>query len=98
MRVMLSDSAKVDLAGIADHIAQDNPRRAHSFVKELLDKAYGLADMPHAFPLVRNYEQFGIRRRAHGSYLIFYRVGGDAVTIIHILHGARDYERLLRAE
>jgi plasmid stabilization system protein ParE len=30
-----------------------------------------------------------------GAYLIFYRVEADRVSIIHILHGARDYEALL---
>ena len=29
-----------------------------------------------------------------GSFLIFYRVGKDTIEIIHILHGARDYEAL----
>jgi len=30
--------------------------------------------------------------------LIFYRVGIDAIEVIHILHGARDYEPLLFPE
>ena len=33
-----------------------------------------------------------------GSYLIFYRVGRDAIEVIHILQGARDYEPLLFPE
>jgi plasmid stabilization system protein ParE len=31
----------------------------------------------------------------HGSYLIFYRVGDERVTVIHVLHGVRDYEAVL---
>ena len=53
--------------------------------------------MPQAFPLVPRFEHTGIRRRVHGNYLIFYRIGPDAVDIIHIMHGAMDYERLLFA-
>ena len=37
----------------------------------------------------------GVRRRVHGAYLIFYRIEKEAVVIIHILHGSRDYEALL---
>ena len=40
----------------------------------------------------------GIRRRPFGNYLIFYRIGIDAIEVVHILHGARDYEPLLFPE
>jgi plasmid stabilization system protein ParE len=30
-----------------------------------------------------------------GDYLVFYRVTGSRVEILHVLHGARDYELLL---
>jgi toxin ParE1/3/4 len=54
-----------------------------------------LAETPRAYPLVPRYEQFGIRRRPFGRFLIFYRIGVDAIEVIHILHGARNYESLL---
>jgi plasmid stabilization system protein ParE len=41
------------------------------------------------------HEEGGIRRRPWGNYLIFYRVGDDSVQILHVLHGARDYEKIL---
>lgn len=69
--------------------------RALDVVRELRAKSKQLANMPLAFPLVPRFERFGIRRRVVGSYLIFYRIEQDVVTIINILHGARDYESLL---
>ena len=54
--------------------------------------------MPEALPLVPLYETTGIRRRVYGNYLIFYRVGPKTIDVIHILHGAMDYERLLFPE
>jgi toxin ParE1/3/4 len=45
--------------------------------------------------LVPRYEAYGIRRCVHASYLIFYRVGGKQVDVVHILHGAQDYASLL---
>lgn len=73
-------------------------RRARSFVAELLGKAAELADMPRAFPVVPRYAHLDVRRRVHGSYSIFYRVVDERVTVIHVLHGARDYEALLFPE
>ena len=95
MKVVLTYEALRDLETIRDAISIDNPARAGSFVRELIDKAGGLAEHPKAFPLVPRYADLGIRRRVHGNYLIFYRVEPDRVTVIHILHGARDYEALL---
>ena len=95
MKVVLTDEALADLEAIIDFIGADNPQRARSFAAELLGKARDLATMPSAFPLVPRYSNRGIRQRKHGRYLIFYRVEQDRVTIIHILHSARDYEALL---
>lgn len=51
--------------------------------------------MPDRFPALDRHRSFGIRRCIHGSYLIFYCIGDDTVDIMHILHGATDYEKLL---
>jgi toxin ParE1/3/4 len=95
VKVIFAPAAKLDLFAIAEHIRPDNPKRAESFVDELIDHCYTLADMPRRYPLVPRYEHWGIRRCVHGNYLIFYRLRADTVEIVHILHGARDYESLL---
>jgi len=95
VRVVFSREAEVDLEEIGDYIAKNNARRALIFVRDLRAVALRLSDMPHAFPLVPRYEHHGIRRRPVGNYLIFYRVGDARILIVHIVHGARDYESLL---
>jgi toxin ParE1/3/4 len=95
MRVVFSEQAKAGLREIALYIARDNKPRALGFVRELRAKAQDIGGMPRAFPLVPRYEHHGIRRRAYRDYLIFYRIEDDRVSIVHILHGARDYEALL---
>jgi plasmid stabilization system protein ParE len=69
--------------------------RARSFVRELQAKAREVGEMPRAFPLVPRYERYGIRHRPYRDYLIFCRIEQDRVTIILIVHGARDYDALL---
>jgi len=92
MKVILSEEAERDLERISDSIAIDNPARARSFSSELVQSAHGLATMPNRFPLVDGQPADGIRRRVHGSYGIFYKVGGNRVDVVRILHSARDYE------
>src|SRR3954468_5040075 len=67
-------------------------------VHDLREKCLALVVAPRGCPLVPRYEHHGIRRRAFGSYLIFYRVGPEAIEVVHILHGARDYDPLLFPE
>jgi addiction module RelE/StbE family toxin len=95
MILEFSSEAADDLEQIADYIAQDNPQRALSFVRELRGKCEDLVDAPNSFALVPRYEHHGIRRRVHGNYLIFYRVEAAKVVIIHILDGAADYGAIL---
>ena len=97
MKVFFAPAAKLDLLSIGEHIGQENPDRAVSFVDEHIDHCYTLAELPRRYPLVPRYEDHGIRRCVHGNYLIFYRVHAelDIVQVIHILHGARDYASLL---
>ena len=95
MKVVITEAAKNDLLEIAAFIRPHHPKRAASFVEELLDRCDTLADIPRAFPLVPRYEHHGIRRYPYRDYLIFYRIHDDILEVIHILHGARDYESLL---
>ncbi len=95
MRVDLTAEARGDLERIGDYIAQDNPARARSFVRDLIAKARQIGDNPQGYVLVPRYENRNIRRLAFGNYLIFYRVEEDRISVIHVLHGARDYEALL---
>ncbi|HEY5793806.1 MAG TPA: type II toxin-antitoxin system RelE/ParE family toxin [Bosea sp. (in: a-proteobacteria)] len=95
MRVVVTEAALDDLMRIGRSIAQDAPARAETFVAELYDRCRRLADMPRAYPLLPNWEEAGVRRRVYGAYLIFYRIAEDAVEVLHIVHGAQDYERIL---
>jgi len=79
-------------------IAQDNPPRAESFVYELLDRCYGLAEHPQRYPVIGIWHGRQLRRCAFGRYLIFYSVLPDEVEINHVVHSARDYLRVLFPE
>ena len=98
MIVVVTAEAEADLEQIASYIAESSLESALRFAQELREKCESLADAPRGYPLVPRYERFGIRRRPFGNYLIFYRVGPETIEVVHILHGARDYEPLLFPE
>jgi toxin ParE1/3/4 len=96
--VVITAEAEADLEQIATYIAEQSTEIALNFVRELREKCESWADAPRGYPLVPRHEHLGIRRRPFGNYMIFYRIGLDAIEVVHILHGARDYEPLLFPE
>lgn len=95
MKLRFAAAAEADLEAIGDWIARDNPRRAISFVLELRESCAPLVVMPEAYPVVRRFSKQNIRRKVHGNYLIFYVMDAEAVTVIRVLHGARDIDAVL---
>ena len=95
MRVLFANRSEADLAKIEDHIAADNPTRALTFVRELRASCLVLAQGPRAYPVIGVYRRRELRRKVHRNYLILYQLRESDVVIVRILHGARDYHRLL---
>jgi len=98
MIVVITRRAEADLELIGDWIARDNPTRALSFLRELRHACETLVDLPTGHQLVPRYEHTGVRRRVYGNYLIFFRITGEVIEVLHVLHGARDYEAILFPE
>ncbi len=94
MRVRFTDTAEADLEEIADFIAADNVDFAVSFVMELREACFGLADHPHRYALVDTLTDGMLRRRPFGNYLIFYRADASVVVISRIINAARDLKRM----
>jgi plasmid stabilization system protein ParE len=94
-RIVFADAAEQDLEAIGDYIAQQNLHRAVTFVLELRERCMSIAEMSKRSPLLQSNRSAGIRRCAHGSHLIFYRIESERIEILHVLHGATDYETLL---
>jgi len=95
MKVFLAREAIEDLVAIGEYIAASNPERSLSFVDELREKCFDLADKPLAFQPVPHRSSGDIRKRPFGRYLIFYKVAVHQIEILHIIHGAQDYEKIL---
>ncbi len=95
-KVRISIEAFRDLEQIGERISLDSPAHARKLVNDLLKSCQSLKRFPERFAKVRRFSE--LRRRVHESYLIFYDVSSSHVDVIHILHGAMDYERILFPE
>lgn len=97
MRLLFAPLAEQDLESIADYIAADNPRRAVSFMQELRRQCQRIALNPPGYRMRPELGQ-GICSCPHGHYVIFFEASADAVTVVRILHGARDLPGLFRPD
>ena len=71
MRLELSHFIESDLDDIADHIAQDNPLRAVTFIKDIRTK-FSTSPITQLRPDIG----YGARMAIAGSYAILFRVIG----------------------
>ncbi|CAN5913532.1 type II toxin-antitoxin system RelE/ParE family toxin [soil metagenome] len=89
MKVTFSPASQADLLDIAIFSAQDNPKRALTFVDELEDKCNVLGSAP-GIGTSRPELGEGTRMLPHGRYLIFYRELNKGLRIERIMHSSPD--------
>lgn len=97
-RPRISRSAQADLEEIRAYIAEHgSPRAAARWISTLRAMCHKLAGTPG---IGRSREELGpgLRSFAVGEYVIFYREIRGLVVIVHVLHGARDIDRLFHDE
>ncbi len=88
-KVLITDSAIVDLREIVVFVAHDDPAAALRLGEKLIARAMRLATMPDRFPL--HDPKRGIRKMPLPPYLVFYTADASAgiVNVLHFWHGAR---------
>jgi toxin ParE1/3/4 len=94
-RLRVLPVAKADLRGIWAYIANDNPPAADRFLRRLYDRMLRLPQYPEIGERQDRYRH-GLRSIVEGSYVIFYEITPDAVSIYRVLHGARNLEAIFR--
>lgn len=89
----LSRRANHDLVEIAKYVSKDDPVAASHLLERLEDACQKLADTPSlGFPLEGTPDELLIW--PVGNYVILYRVDASGVSVVRIVHGARDLQRL----
>ena len=86
-----------DLDEIKQYIEEDDPEAAVQMVLTIIDRAEQLKEFPESGPLMRERRWINDRMRTLTvePYIVFYRIDGEYVSVIRVLHAARDYGKLI---
>jgi toxin ParE1/3/4 len=94
-RLRITASADSDIRKTAEWIARDSLQGALSWLDALDGQFSRIARSPGT-GTERNDLRPRLRSTHFGAYVIFFRRTRAGVTIIRIIHGARDYRRMFR--
>lgn len=84
-----TDEARQDLAAIVAYIASDNPDAALALLDLIENRADRLPDMPLAH---RRGRLPGTREMVlHPNYILIYSLTAEGITILRVLHSARNW-------
>jgi plasmid stabilization system protein ParE len=95
MRIEFSRFVEGDLSLIADYIAEDNPARAVSFIREIREEIGRIGRNPLLYELRPDVGKQA-RLAVAGRYVILFRVTADRVRIERVIYGGRDLPALFR--
>lgn len=91
-RITFTEESTQDLEEIYDYIAEDNIAAADRHRERLKQRWRGLADHPR-IGTKREDIKPDLRSVTEGNYVIFYRILGDDIEIVRVLHSSRDPQR-----
>jgi toxin ParE1/3/4 len=94
LRIRRLPRAIRDVDDIWLHIAADDPAAATRMVERLAAGVARLADFPES-GRARPEIGAGARSVVVGRYLVLYRINGEFVDIVRVIHGAREIMELL---
>lgn len=99
-RLEITASAEADIAEIWEYIALDNPAAATAFIQRLEEQIDTLENFPERCARVPESRLLGAayRHLLLGHYRAIFKIAGDRVIVMRVLHGARllDTEMLER--
>lgn len=95
----LSETAEAELADILDGITErDGVDRAIHVLDKLLHAFELLADSPHLGAVRTHLTASNVRWWSVLGFLVAYDEADSPITILRVIHGARDLDRLFRAD
>ena len=88
-QLRIAPAAEQDLAEIWTFIADDSPKAATAFIAQIESKFVPLLEFP-GMGAPRDQIAPGLRAWPFKNYCIYYVFDDAAVTIVRVVHGARD--------
>ena len=95
MAFRLRKKAESDILSIMNYISRDNPAAALRWQEEMFRLFQLLGDQP-GIGTQRDEIQNGLKTLPLGNYLVVFRAIGENAHILRVIHGARDWPKLVR--
>ncbi len=92
-KIETKETAEQDLFDISDYIALDSEERSDFFVMQLWDKIYSLSEFPN-MGISKDNIKNGLKVLYHGKYGIYYFIENNTISILRVLHGAKEVKEL----
>ncbi|MBU1212316.1 MAG: type II toxin-antitoxin system RelE/ParE family toxin [Alphaproteobacteria bacterium] len=89
LTLRITPAAENDLAEIWSYIAEDAPDVATTFIEQIADRFEPLLAFP-GMGVARDQLAPGLRAIPYKAYVIYYVADEKTVTIVRVVHGARD--------
>jgi len=90
MKLIWTDPSIEDLRAVRDYIARDSDYYAADLVEQVVLSAERLLRFPKLGRVVPEAQDENIRELVHQNYRIIYRIAGERIEILTIVHGSRD--------
>jgi plasmid stabilization system protein ParE len=90
MKLIWTDPSIADLRAIRDYIARDSEYYAADLVEQMVLSVERLVQFPKLGRVVPEAQDENIRELVQQSYRIIYRIVGERIEILTIVHGSRD--------
>lgn len=96
-RIIRTRQSREDVIEIWEYVASDSAVAADKLLKKFDETMRRLSEHP-LIGAAQDKFRPGLRSFPVGKYVIFYEVDADGITIIRVLHGARDWPRIIADE
>jgi addiction module RelE/StbE family toxin len=87
VRIRWTETAIAHVRGIYDYLERSAPVYARRMAERLVERPEQLRDFPESGRRVPEYDRADVREVIEGPYRIIYRVEGENVTILAVVHG-----------
>ncbi len=97
--IKYSPDSITDLDLIFSFVSQDNKESAYKMLDKIESSIHNIAEFPRLGAVIDNsdfiFVRYTYRFYKVDSYIIYYRLEGDCIIIVRILHSKRDWLRTL---
>ena len=100
MKIIYSEYVATDIEEIYEYIAANDENAAYKMIERIEHVILSLSDFPQlgSISKIKELHAKSIRMIPVEKYLVFYKINkqNDELQILRIIHGARDYEKLIK--